>query len=243
MFDPMMLYNESKHLSILMVEDHVSLRTRIVEILNDLFKRVDEAENGVEGLKKYVQHQQNHGKYYDLIISDIQMPQMNGIDLTAEIYALNEEQPIVILSAHQDAKYLLALINFGVAQFITKPVEQDQMLQTLHNVCKKINKTTPQTRTDLITLGDDCTWDTSAKTLKINCKEISLTKHEIYFMEIFSEHLDKVCSTDNILNYFFLNNIDINAENIRSSITRLRKKLPKESITSVYGLGYRLSSH
>ncbi len=243
MFDPMMLYNESKHLSILMVEDHASLRTRIVEILSDFFDKVDEAENGVDALEKYSAYKQIHGKYYDLIISDIQMPQMNGIDLTAELYSINEEQPIVILSAHQDAQYLLALINFGVAQFITKPIEQDQMLQTLHNVCKKINKTPPPTQAGLIAIADDCIWNSNTKTLKNNCKEITLTKHEIYFMEILSMNIDKVCSTDDILNYFFLNNVDINAENIRSSITRLRKKLPKESITSVYGLGYKLSTH
>ncbi len=123
MFDPLLLYKESSHLNILLVEDHVLLRTHIVEILSDLFARVDEAQDGVDALEQYIAYEQKYGNYYDLIISDIQMPKMNGIDLTAEIYARREEQPIIILSAHQDAKYLLALINFGVAQFITKPVE------------------------------------------------------------------------------------------------------------------------
>ncbi len=243
MFDPLLLYKESSHLNILLVEDHVLLRTHIVEILSDLFARVDEAQDGVDALEQYIAYEQKYGNYYDLIISDIQMPKMNGIDLTAEIYARREEQPIIILSAHQDAKYLLALINFGVAQFITKPVEQDQMLQTLYNVCKKINKTAQQSPPGLIMLGDTCIWDTHTKTLLINNKMVPLTKHEMYFMELFSEHLDKVCSIDDILNHFFLNNIDISAENIRSSIARLRKKLPQNSITSVYALGYRLSSH
>ncbi len=242
MFDPMLLYKESMHLSVLIVEDHLSLRIHIVEILSDLFAQVDEAQNGIDALEQYKAYRQQHGVYYDLVISDIQMPQMNGIDLTAELYALHEEQPIVILSAHQDAKYLLALINFGVAQFITKPVEQDQMLQTLYNVCKKINKAARQQPSGLIALADTCIWDTHTKTLKINNETIPLTKHEIYFMELLSQHFDKVCSIDDILNYFFLNNIDISAENVRSSIARLRKKLPKNSITSVYGLGYRLSS-
>ncbi len=243
MFDPMLLFKESQHLSILIVEDHHALRIHIVEILSDFFSHVDEAENGLEALEKYQSYKQQHGTYYDLILSDIQMPQMNGIDLTAEIYALHESQPIIILSAHQEAHYLLALINFGVAQFITKPVEQDQMLQTLYKVCKKINKQTHQEESEQITLDENATWDKKTKTLKVNGNTVPLTKHEIYFMEIFSDHLDKVCSIDDILNYFFLHNIDINAENIRSSITRLRKKLPKNSITSVYGLGYRLSSH
>ncbi|RUM61733.1 MAG: DNA-binding response regulator [Sulfurimonas sp.] len=242
MFDPLLLYNESRHLSILIVEDHLSLRTRIVEILSDLFARVDEAQNGVDALEQYIRYQEENGVYYDLVLSDIQMPCMNGIDLTAEIYAHHEEQPIIILSAHQDAQYLLALINFGVAQFITKPVEQDQMLETLYNVCKKINKKPLHTSADIITLGDTCIWDTRTQTLKVDNNVVSLTKHEIYFMELFSKHLDKVCSIDDILNHFFLHNIDINADNIRSSLTRLRKKLPKNSITSVYGLGYRLSS-
>ncbi len=243
MFDPMVLYRESAHLSILIVEDHLSLRTRIVEILSDLFAQVDEAQNGIDALEQYKAYRKQHGVYYDLVLSDIQMPQMNGIDLTAELYALHEEQPIIILSAHQDAKYLLALINFGVAQFITKPIEQDQMLETLYNVCRKINKSTAKQSEDTIVLGDRCIWNARTQVLRVDNEVVSLTKHEIYFMELFGRHLDKICSMDDILNYFFLNNIDISAENVRSSIARLRKKLPKNSITSVYGLGYKLSSY
>jgi DNA-binding response OmpR family regulator len=243
MFDPMKLYETSKNFTVLLVEDHTSLRQRVAEILEDFFYRVDEAEDGVEALEKYKDHYDVHLKYYDLVISDIQMPRMNGIDLTAEIYSINEDQPIVILSAHQDSQYLLALINFGVAQFITKPVEQEQMLQTLHNVCKKIN--TPKQNTHqqhLISLGNELIWNSKNKTLQKSCKNITLTKYEIHLMEILSNHIDKVCSTEDILNHFFMQNIDLNAENIRSSLARLRKKLPSETISSIYGLGYKLSS-
>ncbi|MEA2111975.1 MAG: response regulator transcription factor [Campylobacterota bacterium] len=243
MFDPMMLYNISKHFSILIVEDHHSLRQRVVEILDDFFYRVDEAEDGVEALEKYNAYYETHSKYYDLIISDIQMPRMNGIDLTAEIYSINEDQPIIILSAHQDANYLLALINFGVAQFITKPIEQEQMLQTLYNVCKKLGKPTSSIiENNLIDLGNEFIWYKKENILKCSCKEVILTKHETIFMEILTQHIDKVCSTDEILNHFFIQNIDLSPENVRSAITRLRKKLPKDSISSIYGLGYKLTS-
>jgi DNA-binding response OmpR family regulator len=244
MFDPMKLYETSKHFTVLLVEDHASLRQRVAEILEDFFYRVDEAEDGLEALEKYNDYYNTQHKHYDLIISDIQMPRMNGIDLTAEIYSINEDQPIVILSAHQDSKYLLALINFGVAQFITKPVEQEQMLQTLYNVCKKINtpKHNPKTST-LLNLGNELIWDSKNRTLQQNCTEIVLTKYEMHLMDILASHIDKVCSTEDILNHFFMHDIDLNAENIRSSLARLRKKLPANTITSIYGLGYKLSSH
>ena len=238
-----MLYETSKHFSLLLVEDHCALRQRIFEILEDFFYKVDEAEDGVEALLKYKSYHETHNKHYDLVISDIQMPRMNGIDLTAEIYSISEDQPIIILSAHQDSQYLLALINFGVAQFITKPVERNQLLQTLYNVCKKINKPTQDIQlSKLINLGNEVIWDGENKTLQHNSKAISLTKHEIIFMETLVNHIDRICSTEDILNHFFIQNIDLSAENVRSALARLRKKLPPESISSIYGLGYRLSS-
>jgi DNA-binding response OmpR family regulator len=242
MLDPVVLYNVSKHLNVLIVEDHEILRQGIIEVLSNYFLSLDSAENGFEALEKYKAFYAANSKTYDLVISDIEMPRMNGIDLTAEIYSIREDQPIIVLSAHQDAKYLLALINFGVAQFITKPVEQDQMLQTLYNVCKKITNKKPEVLTDVILLEEGFIWNKKSKTLKDDRREVSLTKHELYLMEILSSNIDKVCSTDDILNYFFINNIDINAENIRNMVFRMRKKLPKESITSIYGLGYKLSS-
>ncbi|MDD3598138.1 helix-turn-helix domain-containing protein, partial [Sulfuricurvum sp.] len=60
-------------------------------------------------------------------------------------------------------------------------------------------------------------------------------------MEILTQKFEQVCSTDDILYHFYLNTIDVSSDNIRSMMMRLRKKLPEKALTSIYGMGYRLS--
>lgn len=243
MVDTLALYRETKNLSVLFVEDHLPLRERTVEVLKEYFNCVDAAENGLQGFQRYKEYYNRTQQYYDLVISDIHMPLMDGIELTAELYNMNENQPIIILSAHQESEYLLALINFGVARFITKPIQNEEMLDVLYRVCKKINTKVPtEVPSHIIQIDSETTWDKKSLTLRNNDTVITLTRHERLFLELMAEKFELVCSTDEILNHFFMYDADIRPENIRNLAARLRKKLPDGAITSVYGLGYALSS-
>lgn len=235
---------QTKRLSVLFVEDNEPFRTRITPILEDYFYRVDAAIDGAEGVETYNNFFQSKQKYYDLVISDIRMPNMNGVELTAAIRLIHEEQPIIILSAHAEADYLLSLINLGVAQFITKPVQYPQMFETLYKVCHKINQTpTPPIYPNHITsLTNTIFWDNEKKFLFEKEATIALTKYEILLMELLTKKFEQVCSTDEILSHFYLNNIDVSPDNLRGMMMRLRKKLPEKVLTSIYGMGYRLSS-
>ena len=71
----------TKNLNILFVEDHDELRVGTVEILKNFFNIVDSASDGEEALSKYIDFNQKSSGYYDIVLSDIQMPVMNGIEL------------------------------------------------------------------------------------------------------------------------------------------------------------------
>lgn len=238
------IIEQTKRLSILFIEDNDPFRTRIVRVLEDYFYRVDVAVDGVEGLEKYNDYYQLKQKHYDLVISDIRMPRMNGVELTTKLRTIREDQPIIILSAHTEADYLLSLINLGVAQFITKPVQYSQMFETLYKVCHKINQTpaTPIYPNHIISLTHTIFWDMDKKLLSEQENTISLTKYEILLMELLTKKFEQVCSTDEILSHFYLNSIDVSSDNLRGMMMRLRKKLPEKALTSIYGMGYRLSS-
>jgi DNA-binding response OmpR family regulator len=260
------VYEQTKGLSVLFVEDDAGLRTWMVEVLEDFFHRVDSAIDGVDALEKFKRYYELKDSYYDLVISDIQMPRMDGVSLTAELYALRADQPIIILSAHTEVEYLLTLINFGVAQFITKPIQYQKMINALYKVCQKINsasnpplKPSPiisinedvvwgrrslcdRRRTYIIPINEDVVWDKEKKMLFSNGADIALTKYEIHLMDILTLKFEQVCSSDEILNHFFLHDINISSENLRGMMMRLRKKLPANTLSSIYGLGYRLSS-
>jgi DNA-binding response OmpR family regulator len=239
-----LILEQTKRLSILFIEDNEPFRTRIVKLLEDYFYRVDTAVDGLDGLEKYNNYYQAKQKYYDLIISDIRMPRMNGVELTTEIRLINEIQPIIILSAHTETDYLLSLINLGVAQFITKPIQYPEMFDTLYKVCSKINFSpiTPTNSNHNILLTDTIFWDNEKKFLFEEETPVALTKYEILLMELLTKKFEQVCSTDEILSHFYLNNIDISPDNLRGMMMRLRKKLPEKALTSIYGMGYRLSS-
>jgi DNA-binding response OmpR family regulator len=245
MIDMQTIYKETKHLSVLFVEDDADLRMRTMDILEDFFYRIDCAVDGADALEKFKHYHELKHSYYDIVISDIQMPRMDGIGLTAALYALREDQPIIILSAYTDTEYLLTLINFGVAQFITKPLQYQEMLNTLYKVSKKINSTPKATAakdSHIISLSNSVVWDKEKKLLIDNGVNIALSKYEIYLMDVLSLKFEQVCSNDEILSHFFLHGIDTGSENIRMMMMRLRKKLPSNTLSSIYGLGYRLSN-
>lgn len=135
------VYQNSKDLTVLYIEDEYELLTETKNLFDDLFNSVDIANDGVEGLNKYKEYYNKNEKHYDLIISDIEMPNLNGVELCENILQLNCEQVIIILSAHGDSKYLTQLINIGINFFIQKPLEYELILNVFSKTCESIKNT------------------------------------------------------------------------------------------------------
>ncbi len=120
-------------LSVLYVEDEALLRENMENSLKKLFKHVNAVRNGVEAWQAYRENS------YDLVISDITMPQMDGIALTQHIKQTHPMQPIIIISGNNESDCLVTLINLGVDRFLNKPVNKEQLIDTLYSVCSSIN--------------------------------------------------------------------------------------------------------
>lgn len=120
----------SLRLKMLYVEDNDSLREETAKVFAPLFQHVDLASNGKEGLEKYNQ------AIYDIVITDINMPIMNGMEMIERIREINPEQKIIAISAHDETTILLNLIRKGVSSFIIKPINLDDMLMVLYPVCR-----------------------------------------------------------------------------------------------------------
>jgi diguanylate cyclase (GGDEF)-like protein len=129
----------SHDLSVLYVEDDARIREEMFEILEDFFGVVILAENGEDGLDKFEQYKKKTGVYPDIIITDINMPKCNGIDMSKKVLECNAEQLIVVLSAHNESHYLLDLINMGIEHYLVKPMRPERMLQILQRAAKKVN--------------------------------------------------------------------------------------------------------
>ena len=122
----------SKKLHLLYVEDDERARESTLEVLENFFVNITTAVDGVEGLEKFKTNS------FDIILTDINMPRMNGLEMVKEIRATNKDISILILSAHDESSLLLDGIYLGVDGYILKPLKLEQFLMSLAKVCEKI---------------------------------------------------------------------------------------------------------
>jgi len=132
------LYKFTKNLHLLYAEDDASLRAETVEILEDFFASVAVCDDGAAGLERYKAFYKESGYYFDIVITDINMPIMNGIDMSDSIMTLNPRQSIFVISAYNEPHYLAKLINMGVDKFLIKPLQTKQLVQALYKKSKDI---------------------------------------------------------------------------------------------------------
>ncbi len=127
------LQQKTKNLNILYVEDDFDSRKQVTQIFELLFNTITLADNGQEGLELYEKGE------FDLVITDINMPKMDGITMSGIIKHKNISQKIIIVSAHDHGEYLLSAIRTGVDGFILKPVEIEQLLDSINKVATTIS--------------------------------------------------------------------------------------------------------
>ncbi|MFT5660188.1 MAG: diguanylate cyclase (GGDEF)-like protein [Sulfurimonas sp.] len=119
-------------LKLLYVEDDDSARETTLKLLNNFFKDITVAVDGKDGIKQF------EDGSFDLILSDINMPNLNGIEMLKVIREKNQEIPILFLSAYNDSQYILQAIELDIEGYILKPLEQSQFLKAIFKIVQKI---------------------------------------------------------------------------------------------------------
>ena len=131
------LKNFIKTLNVLYVEDEDSAREITAKMLKRFFNNVEACENGLEG---YLSFQKKHAnqEIYDLIISDINMPKLDGIDMTQKIREIDNEVPIIFITARHESETLIKAIQLQVLNYIIKPIDVEAMSKVIYSSCEKI---------------------------------------------------------------------------------------------------------
>jgi YesN/AraC family two-component response regulator len=122
----------TKNMTLLYVEDNRCLSKINMQLFKDIFVEVHLAEDGKSGLQMY----QNNR--YDLVISDINLPKMNGLVMLKEILEINEQQPVIVVSAYSRVEYLSKLQELKIEHFLTKPVNSKNMISAIYQSVKKL---------------------------------------------------------------------------------------------------------
>lgn len=121
-----------RNISVLYVEDDVNISTQLEKLIRKIFSNVEVEKNGLLGIKNYTANRQ------DIVITDISMPIMDGIEMSKRIKLINSEQNILVTSAHNDTEYLIKLIEIGVDKFITKPIDMNNFLSSISKMAVSI---------------------------------------------------------------------------------------------------------
>ena len=127
------LRNMCKNISVLYVEDEENILIQTSRMLRRIFDDLDLATDGREALKFYEK------KHYDLIITDLNMPNIDGSMLSSKLKEYNPNQHIIIVSAHKDVDQILKLVQDGISGYVLKPIDIDMMFKQIFQSVEKIN--------------------------------------------------------------------------------------------------------
>lgn len=174
-------------LTILIVEDENEIRKLMEEVMKSVFFEVYSAKNGDEGIKKFKKFAP------DLIVTDIAMPIMDGLDMAKRINEISPTTPIIALSAFSDKEKLLKAIEVGVDKYILKPVDMDELLLAIENIARSKFK-----NMNIIKITDDLQYNPASKQLLCNDEEILLTKKEFSFIALLINKIGNLVLLDEI---------------------------------------------
>lgn len=219
---------------ILIVEDEIDLCDTIAEGLQIDGYAVDSCYDGEEAYELLATEN------YDLVVLDLNLPRMDGIDILAEIRKQNKELKVLILSARASVSDKVLGLDTGANDYLAKPFDFEEMEARIRSLLRRTF-----TQENTVLRWDDIALDTVKRILSINGKELSLTKKELALMEYFLLHPDNVISQEELMEHVWNMEADSFSNAVRVHIASLRKKLKSvleyEPIGTKIGEGYFLN--
>lgn len=217
-----------KNLTVLLVENNSDSKKIIYDILIDNFEKVITAQNGDEGLKKFKKYNPN------MVITDVFMPIIDGLDMAKCIKEISKDTPIIILSTHCEKETLLRAIDVGIDKFLIKPIMSGDFLETIENVAKNKIETT-----NIIKIGNGYSFNKIKRVLIREGVEISLTKKELAFVSLLIKRFGTLVLHDEIKSVVWVGE-SVTEAAIRTFVKRVRDKVGSSFIKNVPGLGYKI---
>ena len=220
-------------ISILIAEDEKELLNSMVEYLELFFENVYRAEDGLTAYEIYKKEKP------DIIISDINMPRLDGLSMIEKIRQKDLETKIIITSAHSDKEKLMQAIGLHLIKYLIKPVQSDKLKELLLLLVDELRQ-----KRDRVYLKEAFYWDKTTNKLFHEEDEVSLKPKEQKVLELLCSRVNQSISAIDIYNFLYDDQPerDFSSDAITSLMKRIRQKLPKETIKSSYGVGYILQT-
>ncbi len=220
---------------ILLVEDDTLLAQALVEELNQQRYAVDLASDGESGWLY------SESTDYDLIVSDIDLPNLNGIKLCQRLRQRGYTGPLLLLTAKDDPTDIVIGLDSGADDYLVKPCTVAELLARIRALLRR-----PTTASQPTLEWGELTLDPSTCEVKFQGNLLALAPKEYSLLELFLRYPTRVFSSSAILDHLWAFEDPPGEDTVRAHIKRLRQKLKKAGaenvIETVYGLGYRLRS-
>ncbi len=224
---------------VLLVEDEEDAREILSFYLDTIFDEVEVAEDGQEGFEKYKKSFEEK-KAFDLVLTDIKMPNKDGLSMIEDITVLNDNQKFIIVSAHKDEEYLFKSISLNVISYFVKPLEVKNIMEILKKVKTKVleDKSKEEIQEELIFLNSTYSFNTKSNLLLKGEKIINLSKKETLLLQALVTNVKEI-KTKEFLKEFIWNDVKTSDATMRTVIKRVKDKIVDEDfIVSKKGLGY-----
>jgi two-component system response regulator VanR len=213
-----------KEKSILLVEDEVVIRTNIVATLRFFFKEVYSAKDGFDGLTQAQRY------LPDIIMSDLKMPSMGGLEMLQRLKASGNDAYMIILSAHTDTDLLLQALHQGVDRYIVKPLDERRLFESFDAYL--------EAHRPLITpLTEHLTINLESHHIIKKQENLPLSPKEARLLKLLLTNQHRVYSYAEIEDYVWGEN-SMSLSALRSVVRDLRKKLGKRYVHNRSMIGY-----
>lgn len=222
------LLNLLSNKKVLYAEDEEGIQKNVIQILELFFSEVISVNDGQEALDYY---------YYnkpDVVILDICMPKLDGIDVVTKIREDNKKVPVIILSAHTEQEYLWRAIEQKICKFLIKPFSKKTIIEGLLSAALEINNYKAKIKID------NGVYDPFLKTFEVSGKIKTLSKNETKMLEYLISKVNEVVTYEDIFDYLWSEGSIPTKDAIKAIIKELRKIIGKDSIKNIFGVGYKL---
>jgi Response regulators consisting of a CheY-like receiver domain and a winged-helix DNA-binding domain len=214
-------------IKILIVEDEFSIQKALTKGFKKLGYATDSAIDGEEALELY------YSNFYDLIILDLNLPKVDGIDVLKEIRKDNHDTPVLILSARCEVEDKIKGLDMGANDYLAKPFHFAELDARVRALLRRTFKTC-----DVVIECGTVKINTALKKAYQCGQETSLTKKEYGILEYLLLKKGKVVGAVELFEHIWDSEADVFSNSLKVHINSLRKKLPDDFIKTNKGQGY-----
>jgi two-component system OmpR family response regulator len=212
---------------ILLVEDDAPLARALKESLVNQQHSVTWVALGELALVSHQSHP------FDIVILDLGLPDMDGMQVLKQIKATNAATPVLILTARDGTENKVEGLDLGADDYLSKPFDMPELLARLRVIERRFGTAVSST----INIRD-VTIDTAASSLQVGEESVSVSRREWMIIKMLMESAGRVLSKDNIESRLYDWGEEVASNTIEVHISNLRKKLPSDFIQTLRGVGY-----